>query len=91
MEDVNTTGVRGLTHFFGGFERETGKCFLVPVDKRDKDTLIPLIKFWIYPGTTIISDCLQDEGFQHLTVNHSATFKDPETGAHTNGIELRDP
>ncbi|KMQ82689.1 protein tssc4-like isoform x1 protein [Lasius niger] len=31
--------------------------------------------------------CLEDEGFEHLSVNHSLTFKDPDTGAHTNSIE----
>ncbi|GFV23249.1 mitotic-spindle organizing protein 2A [Trichonephila clavipes] len=52
-----------------------------------------VIREWILPGTTIISDCwrayecLSDEGYRHLTVNHSLTFKDPETGAHTNAIE----
>jgi hypothetical protein len=60
---------------------------------RDRVTLIPIIKDWILPGTTIISDCwkpydsLGDEGYQHLKVNHSITFKDPETGACTNSIE----
>lgn len=45
------------------------------------------------PGTTIISDCwsaysrLSDEGFEQLRVNHSVTFKDPDSGAHTNSIE----
>ncbi|GFY19818.1 mitotic-spindle organizing protein 2A [Trichonephila clavipes] len=48
---------------------------------------------WVLPGTTIISDCwasyncLKDEGFQHLKVNHSLTFVCPVTGAHTNSIE----
>lgn len=78
---------------FGGYERESGESFMVPVEKRDVATLLPIIKDWILPGTTIISDfwrsydCLQNEGFGHLKVNHSLNFKDPETGAHTNSIE----
>ena len=42
---------------FGGIERGSGKCFLVPVEKRDTETLLAIIKEWIIPGTTIISDC----------------------------------
>lgn len=78
---------------FGGLERQTGICFMVPVEKRDSATLLPIIKEWILPGTTIMSDCwksyncLQEEGYQHLTVNHSITFVDPESGACTNRIE----
>lgn len=100
---------------FGGVERETGKCFLIPVPDRKAETLIKLIIKWIKPGTTIISDCWKAysslrysililkqqfmniffifqicrriNGYKHLTVNHSLTFKDPESGAHTNQIE----
>lgn len=42
---------------FGGYERETGNCFMVPVEDRSSQTLLPIIKDWIKPGTTIISDC----------------------------------
>ncbi|KAL4141853.1 hypothetical protein QTP88_004409 [Uroleucon formosanum] len=34
-------------------------------------------------------DCLKDNGYQHLTVNHFIQFKHPETGAHTNTVEGR--
>jgi len=43
---------------FGGVQRDTGACFLIPTRrKRDKDTLLTAINDWIFPGTTIISDC----------------------------------
>lgn len=78
---------------FGGIERESGDMFLVKVEKRDPKTLVKIIHENILPGTTIYSDCwraynkLDDEGFEHYTVNHSANFKDPITGVHTNTIE----
>lgn len=78
---------------FGGIERGSGRCFFSAVENRTRDTLLSVIKENILPGTTIVSDCwkaydcLSYEGFIHLTVNHSLTFKDPDTGAHTNTIE----
>ena len=42
---------------FGGYERETGNVFMVPVENRSADTLLAIIKEWIKPGSTIISDC----------------------------------
>jgi transposase-like protein len=78
---------------FGGIERETKWCFFTTVSDRTRETLLEIIKQNILPGTTIISDCwraydiLDKEGFEHLKVNHSLNFVDPETGAHTNTIE----
>ncbi|CAC5426638.1 unnamed protein product [Mytilus coruscus] len=78
---------------FGGIERDSKKSFFATVENRTKETLLKLIKDNIKPGTTIISDCwkaydcLGSEGFEHLKVNHSVNFVDPETGAHTNTIE----
>ena len=78
---------------FGGICRETKACFLVLVERRDKDTLIPIIRAQILPEICVMSDmwkaydCLQDKGYNHLTVNHSLNFVDPDTGAHTQRIE----
>jgi len=78
---------------FGGIERGTGRCFIVPVPNRGAVTLLGVIKKWIRPGTTIISDCwkaydcLSSEGFIHQTVNHSQNFVDPCTRSHTQNIE----
>lgn len=61
---------------FGGIEDGTRKCVMVAVDKRDENTLLPVIKKWIKPGTLIISDCwkayinLEKHGYFHSTVNH---------------------
>ena len=55
-------------------------------------TLVPIIKRWLLPGTTVLSDCwrayssLVNEGFVHETVNHSIEFVS-ECGTHTNTIE----
>ena len=63
------------------------------VESGSKETLLGVIKSWILPGTAIVSDCwrsyecLSEEGFIHLTVQHNLTFRDPETGAHTISIE----
>jgi len=78
---------------FGGVERESGRTFLVPVMDRTADTLVAIIRDWIEPGTTVITDNwaayrnLESEGFTHRTVNHSIHFVDPDTGAHTNTME----
>ncbi|XP_028046186.2 uncharacterized protein LOC118644227 [Monomorium pharaonis] len=78
---------------FEGYEQDTKKVFIVPVEDRSEKTLLACIKEWILPGTTIVSDCwksyncLNNEDFQHLTVNHSYNFVDPDTGAHTQHIE----
>jgi len=78
---------------FGGIERDSKRCFFEIVEDRSAQTLIPLIKKYIKPGTQIISDCwkayssLEKEGYTHLTVNHSKEFKNPETGACTNLVE----
>lgn len=42
---------------FGGYERESGRCFLIPVESRNAETLVSIIMDWIKAGTTIISDC----------------------------------
>jgi transposase-like protein len=63
------------------------------VEDRSQRTLLQIIKDNIKPGTTIISvywkayDCLDQEGFESLKVNHSLNFVDPDSGAHTNTIE----
>ena len=53
-----------------------------------------MIKKWIAPQTTVISDCwrsyqtLSAEGFQHLQINHSLHFVDPSNPTiNTNRIE----
>ena len=65
---------------------------MIPVEKHDRDTSLPIIKEFIAPGTTIISDCwkaydtLNQHDFEHLIVNHSIEVVNSD-GDHTNKIE----
>ena len=79
---------------FGGIERVSGECFLVEVQQRDANTLLPQIAQYIRPGSIVYSDewssynqLSASTGLRHLTVNHSLHFVDPNTGAHTQGVE----
>ena len=78
---------------FGGICCRTRQCFLVTVQDRKAETLIPIIQRYIKPGTKIITDCwssyssLERLGYVHGTVNHSYEFVNSETGDHTQNIE----
>eukprot|EP00095_Tigriopus_kingsejongensis_P005276 snap_masked-scaffold464_size163657-processed-gene-0.13 protein:Tk05276 transcript:snap_masked-scaffold464_size163657-processed-gene-0.13-mRNA-1 annotation:"PREDICTED: uncharacterized protein LOC103309975" len=80
---------------FGGVERKkNGRCFLVPVADRLRDTLEPLIRQFIWPGSHIISDgwasyahlALIDGGsYTHEVVIHEEACVDPDDpSVHTN-------
>ncbi|KFD63859.1 hypothetical protein M514_24007 [Trichuris suis] len=79
---------------FWGICREMGESFLVPVADRSSRTLIPLIRQYIKPGTTVISDCwggyrrLSREDYTHLRMNHSINFLHPDDPeVHTQSVE----
>ncbi len=67
--------------------------FLVPVPHRDANTLLPLIRQYILPRTTVMSDMWGAYnmggmlGYHHFTVNHTHNFVDPNTGAMTQHVE----
>ncbi|GFW88198.1 mitotic-spindle organizing protein 2A [Trichonephila clavipes] len=88
MKHVTERRVNGRW-VFGGVQRKSKKCFFRVVQSRTKEELLEVIREWILPGTTIISDCwktydcLSDEGYVHLRVDHNLTFVDSEAGAHT--------
>lgn len=78
---------------FGGIDCSTKQCFLVPVDRRDAETLLPVIIEYVLPGSIIVSDLwrayssLYQFGYTHYTVNHSLHFVDPITRMNTNRVE----
>ncbi|XP_068214527.1 uncharacterized protein [Palaemon carinicauda] len=79
---------------FGGIDRQTRETFFQVVEHRSAATLIPILVEFVHPETTIISDCwkaykdIKNQFFQHLTVNHSLHFVNPDDrSVHTNSIE----
>ena len=80
---------------FGAIERNTGRCFFVPVENRSAETLLGIIYERILPGSRIISDQWsaynslgRSEIYDHATVNHSRNFVSPDDPQiHTQNIE----
>uniref|UniRef100_A0A0L8G738 ISXO2-like transposase domain-containing protein n=1 Tax=Octopus bimaculoides TaxID=37653 RepID=A0A0L8G738_OCTBM len=79
---------------FGGWDRENKIGFLVFVNNRSSETLLPLIRKFIKPGTTVHSDyCSEYNGidveprYSHFKVNHRENFVGPVTNVHTNSVE----
>src|SRR5579859_788310 len=87
-EDIRHTWV------FGVVDAKTKEMRLemCPEGLRNRDTLIPMIKNFVAPESTIITDCwracmcLQKYGFKHHQVNHSIEFVNSQ-GKHTQRIE----
>jgi hypothetical protein len=54
---------------------------------------VNVIREWIEPGTTVTSDCwaaysdIGSIGYTHRTVNHSVSYVNSDTGAHTNTVK----
>ena len=77
----------------GGIQRRTKKIFTIPVEKRDKETLLFYIKKYVKPGIRIIIDYwkgsinLKDNNYIHDKINHKKFFKIKGTDIHTNTIE----
>ena len=73
--------------------RQGDDCRYFVFERRDKATLIPLIKRECGVGSVIDSDewpvysSLTAEGFLHDTVNHQHNYVDPTNRGHTQAIE----
>lgn len=92
---------RGAHHpghwVFGGVERTTGRCFMMEVPDRRRETLEPIIERFILPGSHIISDGwpayahvenIRGGIYMHDVVVHERHFVDPDSpDVHTQNIE----
>lgn len=89
----NKTGtMQGQVPVFGLRERKSGFVIATVVPSTKSDYLIPLIRKYIKPGSTIYSDGfgayyhLKKYGYKHWVVLHEYTFVSYHK-VHTNGIE----
>ena len=79
---------------FGIYDPLDKVGFIQLVDKRDANTLLPIIQCVVAPGSTAwlhewaAYHQLNQLGYDHHTVNHSENFKDPVTGTCTNHVEV---
>ena len=84
---------------FSGINPETNVGFLIFFDKRDPNTLLPLIEEYVAPGSIIQSDMWRAYNnintlpvippYEHRVVNHAQNFVNPMDGTTTNHVECR--
>ena len=80
---------------FAAIERNSGKCFFIPVKNRTAGTLLDIIYARILPGTRIISDqwaaynsLSSNTNYTYASVNHSLNFVSPtDPSVHTQNVE----
>jgi transposase-like protein len=80
---------------FGAFERNSGKCFFVPVEQRNATTLLGIINLRIRSGSRIISDqwaayrsLTTHPNYEYASVNHTFNFvSSNDSSIHTQNIE----
>lgn len=83
--------VRGMC-VFGALERQSRKLVLVPLERRNRQTLLDVIKEYIHPESTIYSKkqymcgALQEEGYRHIVVNDLSEFA-TASEVHTDNID----
>lgn len=79
----------------GGVDIENGNVFFREVLFRNRETINSVLLECVELGSIVVTDCwagyidLESLGYQHLTVNHSQNFVDPDTMANTQAIENR--
>ncbi|KII73189.1 hypothetical protein RF11_12521 [Thelohanellus kitauei] len=84
--ELDQTKIVNGASVLGGVERtEKRQLFLVDVPDRIGVNFFGIIRTHVIPGSIIITDSFRpyhnlDEICTHLIVNHSDTFRDPETG-----------
>lgn len=77
----------------GIYDTSVRRGVVLFVCKRDRQTLVPLIRDYVLLGSTIYTDGwsaytgLDRAGYTHMVVNHKKNFVDPTTGACTNAVE----
>ncbi|KAG0421550.1 hypothetical protein DMUE_6283, partial [Dictyocoela muelleri] len=64
------------------------------IQARDSNTLLPVIKSVVLPGSIIHTDewasynsLSQEQQYRHEKITHKFNFVDPETGVHTQSVE----
>ena len=90
--------LRNQKWVIGGVVRgDIPKYFVERVDRRDRVSLLRVIRRRVAPGSIIITDkwggyrgleiILYEQGYTHIVVNHRLWFVDPITGANTQTVE----